>query len=143
MTPVPYAELIARRQNLRDTIMTLSEELNIVELAIRERAAFAQIALPRVQSSGAARMMSEQHSPLPWRKTGWGPALLDAEHREVAVHGVAAEDNIDFIGRTVNAHGALLAQLREVAEYFETLADPSGWGLQILADVKALLAAAE
>ena len=39
MTPVSYAELIARRQNLRDTIMTLSEELNSVELAIRDREA--------------------------------------------------------------------------------------------------------
>ena len=37
MTPVSYRELVARRQNLRDTIMTLSEELNSVELAIRER----------------------------------------------------------------------------------------------------------
>lgn len=34
---VSYAELIARRQNLRDTIMALSKELNIVELAIRSR----------------------------------------------------------------------------------------------------------
>ena len=42
MTPVDlqtisYKELLARQQNLRDTIMTLSEELNSVELAIRER----------------------------------------------------------------------------------------------------------
>ena len=51
---VSYAELITRRQNLRDTIMALSEELNSVELAIRERAAVLQIALPDEQSSGEA-----------------------------------------------------------------------------------------
>ena len=66
--------------------------------------------------------MSEQHSPLPWRKTGWGPGLLDAEHREVEVHGLAAVNNIDFIVEAVNAHGALLARLRKMAEYLETLA---------------------
>ena len=79
---VTYRELVSRRRNLRDTIMTLSEELNSVELAIRER---------------------------------------EADHRR----------------------DAYLVRLREVAEYFESEAAPTSWGLQILESVQALLADAE